>query len=647
MAAVSPIFAMENALAAWKHINLPELQKTLDVQSLALFSTQTASLESRKKLAEQTKDFKKNGAPTMADFKILLKEYQNEIDAINKRSKNAETAFLNLYKVFAEVPDPAIYIQRAMDQAAEVKALSSVAAENKRLAEQIEASKSAITTGKEKEEEVLQLKEKIAQYESLMETMVSDKVMEITMDLKADMEERIKVYKETEYSLNRQLNQVKDQFLSLQSTQEFAQVSSPNTDHFNENVAAKLAEMDILRMDLDKASGKVENLTKENFILKRQLKESQDDSKVHAIVEEWRQRNLDMEKEMRSLEDAIEASKATMDGQKHEYQAALQDLEREIAKCKVENARLATQLAEYTDYEEVKRELEIFRGIEAGEAVDDQNAPLERLVMEKNKKMENENTSLKMECATLTAALVESKKSQEDMQSQLAVKNNLIGRLEIDIQRLNELQSRAVQSPDHLQSLMADFQPNPNKAAAPAPTKPSSDASIVPILTSQRDRFKQRFEESHRNYLDLQSRLSSVQDELFRVQQDNVSLYEKLKYQENYRQTQSSVINMDGSPSRQYDAVSARYRDKYEATMDPFRQFKQEENRRAQVLNPADRIAMIITKLLTSNKYSRLVFVLYTGALHVLVFVALFELMAVSTSSKSQLYNNKPNRPDT
>ena len=36
-------------------INLPDLQKTLDVQSLQLFSTQTQSLENRKKLAEQTK----------------------------------------------------------------------------------------------------------------------------------------------------------------------------------------------------------------------------------------------------------------------------------------------------------------------------------------------------------------------------------------------------------------------------------------------------------------------------------------------------------------------------------------------------------------------------------------------------------------
>ena len=32
--------------------------------------------------------------------------YQQEIDALTKRSKVAESAFLNVYKVLAEAPDP-------------------------------------------------------------------------------------------------------------------------------------------------------------------------------------------------------------------------------------------------------------------------------------------------------------------------------------------------------------------------------------------------------------------------------------------------------------------------------------------------------------------------------------------------------------
>lgn len=64
-----------------------------------------------------------------------------------------------------------------------------------------------------------------------MDTLISQRVSDLTADLKNDMDEKIKIYKETEYSLNRQLNQIKDQFTSLQSNQEFAQATS-HTEHY-------------------------------------------------------------------------------------------------------------------------------------------------------------------------------------------------------------------------------------------------------------------------------------------------------------------------------------------------------------------------------------------------------------------------------
>ena len=52
---------------------------------------------------------------------------------------------------------------------------------------------------------------------------------------------------------------------------------------------------------------------------------------------------------------------------------------------------------------------------------------------------------------------------------------------------------------------------------------------------------------------------------------------------------------------------------------------------------------MQIAKLLTSNKYSRLVFVVYAAALHILVFVALFELMSISAPTNQHSFTmNKP-----
>lgn len=242
---------------------------------------------------------------------------------------------------------------------------------------------------------------------------------------------------------------------------------------------------------------------------------------------------------------------------------------------------------------------------------------------------------------TLDANLIQLESFKVEIQN----KNILISKMESDIQRLNALTARSPHSPtDHLETLMSDFTNNAKTSNSNhAPVK-SNDGSIVPILTSQRDRYKQRFEESHRNTLDLSAKLVNIADENERLKQDNVSLYEKLKYQENYLGRKSQTdIQIEMGNTRRND-VSERYRSMYEETIDPFRHFKQQENQRAQLLNPAERVAMQFTKLLTGNKYSRLVFVAYSFALHVLVFFALYELMMIETPEKKVPFN-MPNKP--
>lgn len=52
-------------------------------------------------------EFKKQPTETQLEaFKPLLKAYQGEIDALTRRSKASESAFLSAYKLLAEAPDP-------------------------------------------------------------------------------------------------------------------------------------------------------------------------------------------------------------------------------------------------------------------------------------------------------------------------------------------------------------------------------------------------------------------------------------------------------------------------------------------------------------------------------------------------------------
>ncbi|KAI8898508.1 CASP C terminal-domain-containing protein, partial [Globomyces pollinis-pini] len=156
---------------------------------------------------------------------------------------------------------------------------------------------------------------------------------------------------------------------------------------------------------------------------------------------------------------------------------------------------------------------------------------------------------------------------------------------------------------------------------------------------------------------ELQSRLSILTDDFHRLEKDNVALYEKLRYQENYQsgrmQRPNSYvgINIDSeSSSRQRNDVTEKYHNLYEETINPFRQFKNQETVRGQSLNPAERVAMQFTKLLTGNKYSRLLFVAYAILLHFLVFFCMYEVMTqgpAEVKRQGNIHFDKPNTPDT
>jgi homeobox protein cut-like len=72
----------------------------LEEEGLDIVENQQKSLQSRKILSTETKEWKKLSDAEQAEkFKGLLKSYQSEIDSNTKRCKIAEGYFLNLYKI--------------------------------------------------------------------------------------------------------------------------------------------------------------------------------------------------------------------------------------------------------------------------------------------------------------------------------------------------------------------------------------------------------------------------------------------------------------------------------------------------------------------------------------------------------------------
>jgi homeobox protein cut-like len=79
----------------------------LDEQGLKIAENQETSQKNRRKLAENTRDFKKASPDEkLGLFNSLLKSYQEEVDNLTKRAKFGENAFLNIYQKLYEAPDP-------------------------------------------------------------------------------------------------------------------------------------------------------------------------------------------------------------------------------------------------------------------------------------------------------------------------------------------------------------------------------------------------------------------------------------------------------------------------------------------------------------------------------------------------------------
>ncbi|KAL7336282.1 hypothetical protein BJY59DRAFT_718455, partial [Rhodotorula toruloides] len=156
-----------SALTAWKDIKLHDLQRTMDAQGLEIVEGQKDSLVGRKKLAEQTREFKKVPDEEKGPvFKTLLKAYQTEIDNLTRRSKVAENAFLSVYKLLAEAPDPFPLLDAAVDQTARASEAKVLEMELARSKDEIASLKQQLVESQSVEKEKKKLADKVERLEA-------------------------------------------------------------------------------------------------------------------------------------------------------------------------------------------------------------------------------------------------------------------------------------------------------------------------------------------------------------------------------------------------------------------------------------------------------------------------------------------------
>ncbi|KAL7310460.1 hypothetical protein PS15m_009957 [Mucor circinelloides] len=672
-----------SAIHYWKGIQLSTLQKELDQQGLAIVEKQKDGLVSRKKLAEQTREFKKiPDEEKLQKFKPLLKGYQAEIDNITKRTKYAENAFLTVYKLLADAPDPAPLFEIAVDQSAKMVDNTSLQNENSYLKEQLQKANDNIKRLETTEKTNLELVQKVSALEESLAERKSKDTSEMEQEMKDQYSDKIKQLKEREYDLQKQLNQALDQLTELRQSHDDTQAQLiGHGQKYDEEVVGKLAELDMVTMDLERANGRIIQLEKKNDDLKEEmakLRESKDTNEGNETAQQ--------DAEVTKLIKDVETYKDMFQKTETRLSKKIKELTTEKKTLTEERENLKKKMKHFEDYDEIKRELQIMKYVEfsTGEDEDDFIADdvlkkdgtiensLEVRLMEKNKKLESEYTQIKVSFADLQKAFDKNAQSIQSLEQKLQEKSALVQRLEEDLLGMGHKSNSDSSILDALSksSSGTPIPQTPDGALTPlldGSGHKKEDKSILPIVISQRDRFRQRNNELEERVRSLETSLQDARMEVQKLKTDNLNLYERLKFvhvwkegqqQEKGMTNRSVAVNMDepstsmrsfrrSSINKQSDDPSDKYGKLYEESMNPFTQFhKKEENRRYNALNPAEKLTLNLTRLLFSHKWSRYFFIIYSLLLHLLVVVTLYQLSLWECRHDHEAINFPTNNDD-
>ncbi|GAW04260.1 golgi membrane protein [Lentinula edodes] len=436
----------------------------------------------------------------------------------------------------------------------------------------------------------------------------------------------------------------------------------------DQEVVEKLAEVDMIVADLERANSRVAALERRNEMLRAEAETMRGDTESSERVKSLNAQVTNLEAETERISRTLDTHKAVTAEMETSLRKKIEEISKDLQRKVAEVNQLKQRLKQYSDYDEIKRELDIMKFVEfagfedepeddqlriqdhelgvhlpnpnADKANAQQGKSLEALLASKNKRLLEELTKFRILHGELEASLQHAQGQLDSTSTELEKQKTLNEKLENDLLSLNKPNGHV--SPSGSSDVLAGLevvQKESSSRSTPIPFASSADNTILPIVTSQRDRFRQRNAELEEELQKQFHAISELRAEMKNLQSDNLKLYEKVRYMQSYREESggravTSQLDPLPAPGESADDMSI-YRARYEANINPFEAFRGREATRAiQNLNPIERGVLILTRAILGNRRARTFFIFYALTLHLLIMYTTYEL---STSSGSQL----------
>ena len=501
---------------------------------------------------------------------------------------------------------------------------------------------------------------------------------------KDNWEAKEKLLEEKVENQDRLLNEIK---ASYEVTQRLGQSESEN-EGGRGNVTS--AELEMVNSDLERTSVRLAEVEARNEQLRIELAQSASQVPSQpALNLEDDPSFMRMRSENSSLLRKLDAARVERDSRKRELDGKFRTLEREIGMLKEERDTLLTKVKKWSDYEDVKQELEVLKSIEFSTGDDDDPdvadaAPasqagaengakgkgdtLEQLLLARNKKLSDELTILRVSHQDLQSRLQSMQEELSKTNTELERAQHLNSTLENDLANVHDTAnaypsgasvagtyaSRYPQSSANFgrkgrvsptSSIISGFDPRSaslgttSLEALRSGEPVGGGSGILPMITAQRDRFKKRNTQLENELSEIHRTVSSLRQEIASLQKDNLNLYEKTRYVSTYNRAgptassaSSYATNPNPSTIQMSNSTSSglaldRYRSAYESNISPFAAFRGRESARAyKRMSLPERIVFSITRMVLATRTSRNLFAGYCVALHLVVFLSLYWL---------------------
>ncbi|OAL39059.1 hypothetical protein AYO20_01810 [Fonsecaea nubica] len=650
----------QKAIAAWRNIDLSSLMPQLDSTASEIVAQQRDALLERKELAQKTKDFRKlEDAAKLTEYKTLLKSYQTFIDLITGHGKTSSSAFLQLYQSLSEAPDPFPLLEASVDSlVASEDTVPKLTIENQQLLSRV----SKLTAQLEETERKLQDESKTRKD---AEAGTSALVQEVEDKWANVLEEKQNNWAAKERSLE---EKVENQDRLLKELKASYEVSQRLQDGSAEAASSKAAaaELEMTTYELEKTTARLAEIEARNEQLRVDLARATSQSVENHNVEDDPS-FLRLQSENSSLLRKIESTRFERETEKRDWDNKLRQVDRQRSQLASENEELRTKVSKWSDYEDLKRELDTLRSIElsigddedGGEAPIDREAEtkqsLEQLLLARNKKLTNELTLLRVSHQDLQRQLEELQEELSRTNAELEKSQKLSSTLENDLMRVQEEAANALPSSgmsvagtyvsrhpmgslrrgrasSPTSSIISgyDMQPRTNTFETLRGGEPvGGGTGILPMIQAQRDRFKQKNQQLEEELSKTYATVTSLRQEVASLQKDNLNLYEKTRYISAYNRGPTTSSSFSGPPGHTTvhvdDSTTGRWKSQYEANISPFAAFRGREATRAyKRMSFPERIIFSLTRVVLATRTSRNVFAGYCLALHMLVFVMLY-----------------------